>query len=162
LLSLLKSSFLLFCRGRLDKLLYVPLPSADDRVSILSALSVKVKFGPDVVLDDIGRSEKANGFSGADCAALLREAGLAVLKEDLAITSTGKQGRGSELCIEARHFVDAFHHVMPSVSKNDQARYDRIRQRMARARTRGTVSDLGESNGVSVTNTNTHNNGAEA
>ena len=130
----------------------MPLPLADDRVSILLALSSKVKFGPDVELDAIGRSEKANGFSGADCAALLREAGLAALKEDLAVTSSGQVGRGSELCIEARHFVEAFHHVMPSVSKQDQARYDRIRHRMARARTRGTVADLGDANGASVTN----------
>ncbi|CAB9529521.1 metalloprotease FTSH [Seminavis robusta] len=127
--------------GRLDKLLYVPLPSVDDRVSILTALSAKVKFGPDVVLDTIGRSEKANGYSGADCAALLREAGLAVLKEDL---ERKEKREGVDLCIEARHFDYAFDHVMPSVSKKDQARYDRIRHRMARARTRGTASDLSE------------------
>ena len=127
--------------GRLDKLLYVPLPSADDRVAILSALSAKVKFGNDFVLDSIGRSPKADCFSGADCAALLREAGLAVLKEDMTASAAGKGRSDEDLCIEARHFDVAFHHVMPSVSRKDQARYDRIRNRMARARTPGTVAD---------------------
>eukprot|EP00978_Attheya_sp_CCMP212_P006971 scaffold16282_cov65-Attheya_sp.AAC.1 len=36
----------------------------------------------------------------------------------------------------AGHFDYAFQHVMPSVSKKDQARYDRMRDRMARARSR--------------------------
>ena len=127
--------------GRLDKLLFVPLPSADDRVAILSTLSSNVKFGQSVVLDSVGRSSEAEGFSGADCAALLREAGLAALKEDMAASAAGKGKSDADLCIEAGHFDVAFHHVMPSVSRRDQARYDRIRNRMARARTRGTVAD---------------------
>lgn len=78
-----------------------------------------------------------HGYSGADCAALLREAGLAVLKENLASPVDERQ-----VYISARHFEYAFHHVLPSVSSKDQARYDRIRDRMARARTRaGGVAD---------------------
>lgn len=127
--------------GRLDKLLYVPLPSPEDRASILNALAGKIKLGPDVVLEDIAASHHANGYSGADCAALLREAGLAVLKENLASPSSEQQ-----LFIAARHFDYAFQHVLPSVSKKDQARYDRMRHRMARARTRaGGVDDAPES-----------------
>ncbi|CAM9892333.1 unnamed protein product, partial [Laminaria digitata] len=44
--------------GRLDRLLYVPLPSAADRVSILKALAAKVSLGSDVDLDAIGSSSK--------------------------------------------------------------------------------------------------------
>jgi len=145
--------------GRLDKLLYVPLPSPDDRHSILCALSTKIKLGPDVDLDAIARNPHADGFSGADCAALLREAGLAVLRDGvLSRTSTqnknpapsgtamsdengggeGKKGNDeASLCITAHHFQYAFEHVLPSVSRKDQSRYDRLRDRMARARTRG-------------------------
>lgn len=122
-------------------MLYVQLPSADDRVAILRALSSKVKFGEGVDLDVIGRNNRADGYSGADCAALLREAGLAVLKEDLAASAQEKKN-DSDLCILPQHFDIAFDHVMPSVSKKDQARYDRMRDRMARARTRGGVSDV--------------------
>ena len=136
----------------MDKLLYVPLPSPDDRLSILRALSTKIKLAPDVDLHAIAHDPHANGFSGADCAALLREAGLAVLrdgflnptqKDATATLNTEDVGKKQEeeeaplLQITAHHFNYAFDHVLPSVSKKDQARYDRLRERMARARTRG-------------------------
>lgn len=123
--------------GRLDKLLYVPLPTADERASILRALAAKVTLGDDVDLDRIGRSPRAEGYSGADCAALLREAGLAVLKEDIAAVASGMPADSIELRVMAKHFDAAFDSVMPSVSKKDEARYDKIRDRMARARSRG-------------------------
>ena len=134
---------ILHYRGRLDKLLYVPLPTPDDRVAILEALSESVKLGPDVDLKEIGLSHRADGYSGADCAALLREAGLAVLKENIGKYTNGKLDPmdTSRLCITKYHFNYAFDHVVPSVSKKDQARYDRIRDRMAHARTRGGVVD---------------------
>jgi hypothetical protein len=134
---------ILHYRGRLDKLLYVSLPTPDDRVAILVALSESVKLGPDVDLTEIGRSHRADGYSGADCAALLREAGLAVLKEDVDKKRNGKLDPmdTSRLCISKHHFNYAFNHVVPSVSKKDQVRYDRIRDRMAHARTRGGVID---------------------
>jgi len=136
--------------GRLDKLLYVPLPTAHDRVSILNALSKNVKLSDDVDLSKIGSSSRAEGYSGADCAALLREAGLAVIKVGLSQTASpelmqcGGDGPdafdASGLCITNAHFQYAFDHVMPSVSKKDQARYDRMRDRMARARSRGAAT----------------------
>lgn len=124
--------------GRLDKLLYVPLPTPAERVSILRALASNVTLSDDVNLEEIGSSHRAEGFSGADCAALLREAGLAVLKEDMA---TVQGAQRVELCVMQKHFNAAFHSVLPSVSKKDQARYDKIRDRMARARSRGENED---------------------
>ena len=129
--------FYSFFSGRLDKLLYVPLPTPDDRVSILTALAGKVNLHSEVDLSKIGRSARANGYSGADCAALLREAGLAVLKEDV---ESGDGMNSTELSIRRRHFDYAFNHVVPSVSKKDQARYNRMRDRMAHARSRGAVA----------------------
>lgn len=147
--------------GRLDKLLYVPLPTPDDRAAILKAIAKKVNLGDDVNLDEIARSSRADGYSGADCAALLREAGLAVLRDD-ALVERGFRAKNSNdienessdkpslLQITMHHFNYAFNHVMPSVSKKDQAKYDRIRDRMARARSRGGVeenkSDEGKNN----------------
>ena len=155
----------------MDKLLYVPLPSPSDRYSILRALSTKIKLGPDVDLRAIAHDPHANGFSGADCAALLREAGLAVLRDGMlrrtssahpesperttnAPPSTITDGNinkvvekeAAPLKITAHHFKYAFEHVLPSVSKRDHARYDKLRDRMARARTRGsgsTTEDVG-------------------
>lgn len=150
--------------GRLDKLLYVPLPTPEDRASILKALAKKVKLSADVDLEVIARSSKADGYSGADCAALLREAGLAVLRDDV-LTERGFQKSNGKrkdaphaptvsnmLEIAKLHFEYAFQHVMPSVSKKDQAKYDRMRNRMARARTRGGVGDeVQESNDTETT-----------
>ena len=122
--------------GRLDKLLYVPLPSPSDRVAILQAHAARgLRVAADVDWVTLGNSPHAAGYSGADCAALLREAGLAALKEDLdSSSSDGTAGGG--LCIAARHFEVAFRAVVPSVSKKDQAHYDKIRNRLARARSR--------------------------
>ena len=130
--------------GRLDKLMYVQLPSPDDRLSILRALSTKVKLAPDVDLHAIAHNQHATGFSGADCAALLREAGLAVLRDGVLNRATQKSADGGTeekkdkkpMQITASHFKYAFDHVLPSVSKKDQSRYDKLRDRMARARTR--------------------------
>ena len=132
--------------GRLDKLLYVPLPSPEDRYSILQALGASIKLAQDVSLRDIAHDPRANGFSGADCAALLREAGLAVLRDGILGKRSTQQPITNEksnepptLQITSNHFKYAFEHVLPSVSKKDQIRYDRLRDRMARARTRATV-----------------------
>lgn len=133
--------------GRLDKLLYVPLPSPDDRYSILQALGASIKLAQDVNLKAIAHDSRADGFSGADCAALLREAGLAVLRDGILgkKTTTPQAGHveeskeSSPLQITSNHFKYAFEHVLPSVSKKDQARYDKLRDRMARARTRATT-----------------------
>lgn len=119
--------------------MYVPLPTPDDRFSILKALACKVNLASDVDLKKIGHSSRANGYSGADCAALLREAGLAVLKENVSSAVPDENGDCSKLCITERHFDYAFDHVVPSVSKKDQARYNRMRDRMAHARSRGAV-----------------------
>ena len=123
--------------GRLDKLLYVPLPTSRERASILQTLGAKVTLGDDVDLDEIGSSPRAEGYSGADLAALLREAGLAVLKEHMTAMSSGMPTDEISLHIRASHFDAAFNSVLPSVSKKDHARYDRIRDRMAGARSRG-------------------------
>lgn len=138
--------------GRLDKLLYVPLPSPADRASILKALAKKVNLAADVDLVELAHSSRSDGYSGADCAALLREAGLAVLRKSALDRRDGRKSTshvGSNqtasttpkaeipLQITMHDFKYAFDHVMPSVSKKDQVRYERMRDRMASTRSRG-------------------------
>jgi ribosome biogenesis ATPase len=43
--------------GRLDKLLYVPLPTHEDRLSILETVTRKLPMAEDVVLQQIAFSE---------------------------------------------------------------------------------------------------------
>lgn len=58
--------------GRLDKLLYVPLPDPAGRASILDTLVRRVPLAGDVDVPSIGMSQHCEGFSGADLGALVR------------------------------------------------------------------------------------------
>ncbi|GAA5883500.1 hypothetical protein JCM3774_000585 [Rhodotorula dairenensis] len=70
------------CRpGRLDKLLYVDLPTAPERVEVLRAVTRKTPLADDVDLERIASSAKADGLSGADLSALAREAAVSALRE---------------------------------------------------------------------------------
>lgn len=126
--------------------MYVPLPTPDDRASILKALSANVNLSSDVNVEELAKSKRADGFSGADCAALLREAGLAVLRDHALDrirrreNNSGGDGDKKPLQITRKHFDYAFDHVMPSVSKADQKKYDKMRDQMARARSRSRAS----------------------
>ena len=117
--------------GRLGKLLYVPLPSASDRVSILTALTKKVSYisinesTDGVDIEKLGFDNRSEGFSGADLAALVREAGLAVIREIGAKNGSDHKSEDSDyekLSIFSRHFESAFDRVRPSVSLNDRRR----------------------------------------
>ncbi|MBO4206549.1 AAA family ATPase [Micromonospora echinofusca] len=74
--------------GRLERLVYVPPPDAAGRVEILQAAARQVPLADDV--DLAGVAESLDGFSAADCAALVREAALAAMRESMtAATVTG-------------------------------------------------------------------------
>ena len=66
--------------GRLDKLLYVALPGPEARAAILQASTKRTPLAPDVDLHTLGCSPRMQGFSGADLAALVREAAVTSLK----------------------------------------------------------------------------------
>ena len=124
--------------GRLGKLLYVPLPNQQDRVGILTALTKGSKSisaisfdtaSGGVDLDQLGFDERAEGFSGADLAALVREAGLAVIREWRARIESSSVDDDNSLNgakILARHFEAAFKKVRPSVSADDRIRYSKV------------------------------------
>ncbi|WSX84622.1 AAA family ATPase [Micromonospora sp. NBC_00898] len=67
--------------GRLERLVYVPPPDGPARAEILRAASRNVPLAPDVDLAGLG--DELAGFSAADCAALVREAALAAMRESL-------------------------------------------------------------------------------
>jgi len=91
--------------GRLDRLLYVPLPDTPGRVSILRTLLRKVPcVGPGVEAGEIGGDPRCARFSGADLAALVREACVAALRERLG-TAAGDD--------DSTPAVDASPGVMP-------------------------------------------------
>ena len=70
--------------GRLERLIYVPPPDAAARADILRAAAAHTPLAPDVDLDALGA--ELDGYSAADCAAVLREAALTAMRESLEAT----------------------------------------------------------------------------
>ncbi|KYM94792.1 Nuclear valosin-containing protein-like protein [Cyphomyrmex costatus] len=99
--------------GRLDKIVYVGLPNASDRVDILRAVTknaTRPKLASDVDLNQVAYDNRCDGYTGADLAALIREAGMEALKEIIA-------GYGQPE-ISMRHIFQAFDKVQPSDIKH--------------------------------------------
>ncbi|MGD9987434.1 AAA family ATPase [Pseudonocardia sp.] len=70
--------------GRLERLVYVPPPDAEARADILRAAGRNTPLADDVDLDALGA--ELEGYSAADCAAVLREAALTAMRESLEAT----------------------------------------------------------------------------
>ena len=99
--------------GRLDKILFVLLPSYKDRVSILKALVKKTPLF-EVNLEEI--AEKTERYSGADLAMIVREAAAQVLREN------------NDTCIVTQqHFYKALTKIKPSVSVSQSAVYEKMK-----------------------------------
>ncbi|WP_433792428.1 AAA family ATPase [Actinoplanes sp. CA-252034] len=71
--------------GRLERLVFVPPPDAEARTAILRASSKAVPLDDAVDLVELGAS--LDGFSAADCSALIREAALAAMRDSLEATT---------------------------------------------------------------------------
>ena len=95
--------------GRLETLLFVDLPGAEERVEILQTLSrnLSVPYTADVA--EVARG--CEGFSGADLESLLRRAGYAAIKRNDSINFAD--------------FILARAKVKPSVG--DRKKYDRLK-----------------------------------
>ncbi|WP_410618314.1 AAA family ATPase [Amycolatopsis sp. cmx-8-4] len=67
--------------GRLERRVYVPPPDAEARTAILTATSKNTPLASDVDLAAVAST--LDGYSAADCAALIREAALTAMRESL-------------------------------------------------------------------------------
>jgi transitional endoplasmic reticulum ATPase len=67
--------------GRLERLVFVPPPDAEARAAILETAGRSVPLADDVNLADLAR--QLDGYSAADCSALLREAALAAMRRNV-------------------------------------------------------------------------------
>jgi ribosome biogenesis ATPase len=130
--------------GRLDKLLYVDLPSADERVEILRTLVRKVPFaatepGAETILQGAEQivREKCDGYSGADLAAVVREAGVVALRRVLGALDQMDDGSGDlvenqpRVVVVLEDFVRAQDKVGPSVSAVQRRKYEALRTKFA-------------------------------
>jgi len=67
--------------GRLERLVFVPPPDAEARGLILASAAKHSPLAADVDLAEIGR--RTEGYSAADCAALVREAALTAMRRSM-------------------------------------------------------------------------------
>ncbi|KAF8903739.1 P-loop containing nucleoside triphosphate hydrolase protein [Gymnopilus junonius] len=146
--------------GRLDKLLYVDLPSKDELREILRTLMRRVPLGgrwggstltgqsaeaeAEEVRQEVEKiiMERCVGYSGADLAALVREAGVVALKRTLgALDQMSEAGIGSNpnvleppmpvVLVGVDDFLGALDKVGPSVSTAQRRKYQNLRNKFA-------------------------------
>lgn len=128
--------------GRLDKTLYIELPTADERLDILKTLVLanSTPLGPDLDLHTIANDPRCRNFSGADLSLLVREAGVFALKKKFfrgqKIQELDQSGyyeeelSDNDIVVTKSDFDGALLSIKPSVTDKDRAKYERLSQRM--------------------------------
>ena len=94
--------------GRLERLVYVPPPDAAARTEILKAAAKRTPLADDVDLAALAADTE--GYSAADCAALIREAALVAMRESLEAPR-----------VTAAHLATARENVRPSLDPDQVA-----------------------------------------
>lgn len=142
--------------GRLDKLLYVDLPSPNERAEIVTTMTRKLPLGvicEDVAgggvntgnsreivmrdLSELAKSVRCEGYSGADLASLVREAGVVALRRtlgtlDAMYSSTSDVIQGEdEIMVGLDDFIKALDKVPPSVSVTQRRKYEALRSKFS-------------------------------
>jgi ribosome biogenesis ATPase len=105
--------------GRLDKLLYVPLPDEADRLSILKTVTRKIPMSQEVNLEEISKNSKLEGYSGADISMLVRESQMICLKRC-------QNSEDLEFMISNEDLMQALDSIRPSVSRSDKDKYESV------------------------------------
>jgi transitional endoplasmic reticulum ATPase len=106
--------------GRLERLVYAPPPDAEARTLILGAAAKGVPLADDVDLDEVGR--RTEGYSAADCAALIREAALTAMRESMSAST-----------VTAAHVEQALSTVRPSLDPAQVAALESYAARRAQS-----------------------------
>jgi len=136
--------------GRLDQLIYIPLPDEPSRIAILKAATRKSPIAPDVDLLFIAKNTV--GFSGADLTEICQRAAKIAIRESIAADVRREQelqARGEEAMdqdetedavpfITKVHFEEAMKFARRSVSDNDIRKYEMFAQSMQASRGFGT------------------------
>ncbi|RCK60440.1 Ribosome biogenesis ATPase RIX7 [Candida viswanathii] len=128
--------------GRLDKTLYIELPSPEERLEILKTI-VRSNNSPlhaDVSLASVSQDPRCRNFSGADLSSLVKEAGVFALKkkffsqkiQDLDKSGFYHETSGEEdkIFITAEDFNHALSSIRPSVSDRDRLRYEKLNKKL--------------------------------
>ncbi|KAG9020977.1 AAA ATPase cdc48 [Tulasnella sp. JGI-2019a] len=138
--------------GRLDQLIYIPLPDEVSRTEILKACLRKSPVSPEV---DIGYlSKSTHGFSGADLTEICQRAAKLAIRESIENDirqARQRKERGEEEMedvaeeedpvpeITRAHFEEAMKFARRSVSDQDIRRYEMFAQNLQQSRSFGST-----------------------
>jgi len=131
--------------GRLDQLIYIPLPDEGSRTSILKSNLRKTPVSSDVHLDYIAKVTK--GFSGADLTEICQRAVKLAIRENIEADikrERERQAAGSAMDVDdganevaevsKRHFEEAMRFARRSVSDQDIRKYEMFSQTLQQSR----------------------------
>lgn len=125
--------------GRLDQLVYIPLPDLKSRISILKSVLRKVPIDQNVSLEFIGKM--CEKFSGADLKELCNQICKSAIKEaieaELSKKSLMKDGKGEDLdlgedpvpTLSRRHFEYGLANCRMSVGDADLNKYEEFKRK---------------------------------
>merc|ERR1712227_1180514 len=131
--------------GRLDQLIYIPLPDEGSRTSILKSNLRKTPVSSDVHLDYIAKVTK--GFSGADLTEICQRAVKLAIRENIEADikrERERQAAGTAMDVDdganevaevsKRHFEEAMRFARRSVSDQDIRKYEMFSQTLQQSR----------------------------
>jgi len=123
--------------GRLDQLIYIPLPDFVARVGIIKAVLRKSPVAPNVNMDFL--AQQCEGFSGADMTELCQRATKAAIREAISAEEERKKlvSNEDELMemddpvpvITRAHFEEAMSNARRSVTEYDLNKFEQFRQK---------------------------------
>jgi transitional endoplasmic reticulum ATPase len=111
--------------GRFDRIIYVPPPDIKARIEIFKVHTKRIKLSSDVNLEELAK--KTEGYTGADIAAVVREAAMLALRETI------KERTPTAKPVSMKHFEEALKRIPPSLSTEDIRRYEDMAKRLRRA-----------------------------
>ncbi|EDQ85746.1 uncharacterized protein MONBRDRAFT_38701 [Monosiga brevicollis MX1] len=131
--------------GRLDQLIYIPLPDEESRRSILKANLRKTPLADDIDLNVVAANTK--GFSGADLTEICQRAVKLAIRESIVKSIQLKEEHarnGDDMdetddvdpvpCLRRDHFEESMKFARRSVSDQDIAKYEMFAQRLQQSR----------------------------
>ena len=94
--------------GRLDSIIYVPLPDLQTRVEILTIRTRKMPLKVDETVEQTiqALAERTDGYTGAELTAVCQEAGIIALETDINCQF-----------VELKHFMSALDSVKPRITR---------------------------------------------
>jgi len=112
--------------GRLDQLVYLPLPDLASRLMIFKSCTRKSPLGDDVDLDAL--AERTEGFSGADITEVCQRSAKLAIRQYIFDSESGIPPAASCREIGLTHFEAAMLTARKSVSAADVKKFERFRK----------------------------------